>query len=254
MNSTATCYTRRKSFIPFFKDWWQIVSLISSCIVRTLSFFSDILRVPTAVCVSGSIHQTVHGDCINIQRRVSQHQRDSERDCLSLTHFSLGNVGLSWHMSGNVLLLTLSTFIYAWILLPLSLSITRTQAGSKWGGKEAGKEIKLRAVRRWGGESTSETWHTKEGSQRLSCLFMSLENINSALFYGRHRIVPLNRQRNPDQEQRVGRETQTSTEPAELLQTGAEVSSAPELQQTAAGKPSASARRETLACITSIYF
>lgn len=83
---------------------------------------------------------------------------------------------------------------------------------------------------------------------------MSLENINSALFYGRHRIVPLNRQRNPDQEQRVGRETQTSTEPAELLQTGAEVSSAPELQQTAAGKPSASARRETLACITSIYF
>lgn len=136
MNSTATCYTRRKSFIPFFKDWWQIVSLISSCIVRTLSFFSDILRVPTAVCVSGSIHQTVHGDCINIQRRVSQHQRDSERDCLSLTHFSLGNVGLSWHMSGNVLLLTLSTFIYAWILLPLSLSITRTQAGSKWGGKK----------------------------------------------------------------------------------------------------------------------
>lgn len=120
MNSTATCYTRRKSFIPFFKDWWQIVSLISSCIVRTLSFFSDILRVPTAVCVSGSIHQTVHGDCINIQRRVSQHQRDSERDCLSLTHFSLGNVGLSWHMSGNVLLLTLSTFIYAWILLPLT--------------------------------------------------------------------------------------------------------------------------------------
>lgn len=136
MNSTATCYTRRKSFIPFFKDWWQIVSLISSCIVRTLRFFSDILRVPTAVCVSGSIHQTVHGDCTNIQRRVSQHRRDSERDCLSLTHFSLGNVGLSWHMSENVLILTLSTFIYARILFPPSLSITRTQADSNRGVKK----------------------------------------------------------------------------------------------------------------------
>lgn len=53
---------------------------------------------------------------------------------------------------------------------------------------------------------------------------------------------------------RAGQETQTSTEPAKLPQTGAEVSSLPELQQTAAGKPSASTRRETLACITSIYF
>lgn len=53
---------------------------------------------------------------------------------------------------------------------------------------------------------------------------------------------------------RVGQETQTSTEPAELLQTGAEVPSLPELQQTAAGEPSASTRRETHACITSSIF
>lgn len=144
--------------------------------------------------------------------------------------------------------------IYSTLTVPDLPIKYRSQKGSR-------KEIRLRTVRRWGRESTSETWHKKKGLSAWAvslCLLIlipccSMADIETGYWIDRETVKILL----PEQQSirnRVGQETQTSTEPAELLQTGAEVSSLPELQQTAAGKPSALTRRETLACISSIYF
>ncbi|KAI9529672.1 hypothetical protein NQZ68_007910 [Dissostichus eleginoides] len=98
------------------------------------------------------------------------------------------------------------------------------------------------------GEEVAEPWGAAERRVPVVTSWVRREGSKGV---SRHRNRLLNRQRNcrdspPGSE--LGRKH--SRAPADR----AEGWSLPELQQTAAGEPNASTRRETHACITSIYF